>query len=200
MKNNNNDISKNLNLEVKKSSNDSLRYSQKSENNINLYNKNQELESIRNFTKSSTYNKNQNNNIYNFENINDNQNNNINQIQKSRTCRENENINRTNSTLRLNQFGQNRLETVLETISEVSKSKVDSSDISDDNEENEQNNENNMSNENKEIKINNKIKEESANKIASEIKVHATDTRMNDSESNTANKKSLNFMSSEKTH
>ena len=81
----------------------------------------------------------------------------MNQIQKSRTCRENENIHSSSFTLRLNQFGQNRLETVLETISEVSKSKVDSSEISDDDE----NEENKKDNENNEIKNINKIKDES---------------------------------------
>ena len=100
------------------------------------------------YAKSRTYNKKENNITHNIIKLSDNAINNINQIQKSRTCRENQNIHRTSFTLRLNNFGQNHLETVLETVSEVSISKVDSSEISDEDE----NNENTIKNENIEDK------------------------------------------------
>ena len=143
--------------------------------------------------KSSTFNQkenhiiNENNNE--TKNLNDNIINNINAIQKSRTYIENT-IPRLSFTLRLNNLGQNHLETVLETVSETSNSKVDSSEISDDEG-------NIINNEGIETK---QLKEESGN-INSEQKLQ-TDTRINDSEYNntTQNKKSLYFLTSEKTH
>jgi len=193
-------IKKNTNKNsMKRFSNDSLKLYQNNEN-IMIFNdinniQNEEKEKNKLFTKSSTYNNNQNNNTYYINNINDNQNNNIN-IQKARTCRENENINKASLTIRLNNLGQNHLETVLEAISEASNSKIDSSELSED-EENEVSNKNNIKNETKES---GKIKEE-FNKFPSEHKNQGTgtDTRIYDSEYNLANKKSLYFLSSEKT-
>ena len=75
-------------------------------------------------------------------------------------------------------------------MSEASNSKVDSSEISNDEG-------NNINNEGIETK---QLKEESGN-INSELKIQ-TDTRINDSEYNntTQNKKSLYFLTSEKSH
>ena len=117
------------------------------------------------------------------------------QIQKSRTS-ENENFHYLSFTLRLNNLGQNRLETVLETLSEASNSKVDSSEIS----EEDENNQNNKKNEENEENEDKKIKEEVANSNNTEQKLQGTDTKINDSDYNIANKKSLYFLSSEKTH
>lgn len=158
--------------------------------------KNEEKEEYKLYTKSSTYNNNcsQVKKVFNYNNLNDNINNNKNKIQKSRTCRENENINRHSFTIRLNNMGRNHLETVLETVNEVSHSIVDSIELSDDDED-ERNDENTHKNETKET---GKIKEESCN-INSESKVKGTNTRINDSDYNEAKKKSL-FLSSEKTH
>ena len=143
------------------------------------------------YIKSSTYNKRENNISFNINNLNDNSTNRE-QIQKSRTS-ENDNFHYSSFTLRLNNLGQNRLETVLETVSETSNSKVDSSEISDE----EENNENNLKNEENEDK---KIKEEFGNSNNTEQKMQGTDTKINDSDYNIANKKSLYFLSSEKTH
>lgn len=143
------------------------------------------------YIKSSTYNKRENNISFNINNLNDNSTNRE-QIQKSRTS-ENDNFHYSSFTLRLNNLGQNRLETVLETVSEASNSKVDSSEISDE----EENNENNLKNEENEDK---KIKEEFGNSNNTEQKMQGTDTKINDSDYNIANKKSLYFLSSEKTH
>ena len=148
------------------------------------------------YSKSSTYNKKENNISSNIIKLNDNSINNINPIQKSRTCRENENIHRASFTLRLNNLAQNHLETVLETVSEVSNSKVDSSEISDE----DANNENNGNIRNNEIIEDKKIKEDFGNSNNTEQKMQGTDTRINDSDCNAANKKSLYFLSSEKTH
>ena len=70
------------------------------------------------------------------------------QIQKSRTCQENDYFQRQSLTIRLNNIGRTRLETVLETVSEASNSnsKILSSEISDDN-ENKDNKENKETNE-----------------------------------------------------
>jgi hypothetical protein len=120
-----------------------------------------------------------------------------NNIQKSRTCRENENIfiNRTSSILHLINLNQNHLETVLETVSEASNSKIDSSEISNENE----NNSNKIESKddiNENDTVNKKTKEETINN--SEHKINGSDFRINDSDNNTATKKSLYFP--EKTH
>lgn len=143
--------------------------------------------------KSTTFNQKENhiiNEINNeIKNINDNIINNINAIQKSKTYIDNS-IPRLSFTLRLNNLRQNHLETVLETLSEASNSKVDSFEISNDEG-------NYINNEGIETK---QLKEESGN-INSELKIQ-TDTRINESEYNntTQNKKSLYFLTSEKTH
>ena len=100
--------------------------------------------------------------------------------------------------MRLNNLGQNHLETVLETVNEVSNSKIDSSELSEE-EENKENNDNKKNEESL------KIKEESGN-ITTENKGTrtgtgtGTDTKINDSDCNVGIKKSLYFLSSEKTH
>ena len=174
---------------------DSMKLSQRSENYY-INNNNSKIDDMyKTITKSNTYNKkNDQSTSFNIINLNDNLNNNI---QKSRTCRENENIyiNRTNSILHLINLNQNHLETVLETVSEVSNSKVDSSEISNENENDSQKiqskddiNENDT--------VNKKTKEETINN--SEHKINGSDFRINDSDNNTATKKSLYFP--EKTH
>jgi hypothetical protein len=146
------------------------------------------------YIKSSTYNKRENNISFNINNLNDNSTNRE-QIQKSRTS-ENDNFHYSSFTLRLNNLGQNRLETVLETVSEASNSKVDSSEISDE----DGNNGNNINTGKNEVIENKKIKEDFGNSNNTEQKMQGTDTKINDSEYNAANKKSLYFLSSEKTH
>ena len=156
---------------------------------MNNINKIEEIEDNKKLIKSSTFNK-EKNIAYEINNINEIPINNENSIQKSRTI-ENQ-IPRLSFTLRFNNMGPNHLETVLETVSEASNSKVDSSEISDENEDNKKNEEI----ENKKLKL----KEESVNNISSDLKIQ-TETRMNDSDFNSnLNKKSLYFLSSEKTH
>ena len=80
-------------------------------------------------TKSITYNMSNEDLLFNINKLNEIINNNNIPLQKSRTYQENENnSNRANLALRLNYFGQNRLETVYETVSE-SNSKVNSSEV-----------------------------------------------------------------------
>ena len=158
--------------------------------NINNINKNEEKKV---YIKSSTYNNNPNINTY-INNLNDNPNNDRN-LQKARTSHENENFNRASFTLRINNLYQNHLETVLEAVSEASNSKIDSSEISDD-EENNDNNKNNIKNDTKES---GKNKEESGT-ITSKQKNQQTDAKINENEYYVTNKKSLYFLSSEKTH
>ena len=176
-----------------KNSNDSIKLSQRSENYY--INSNSKIEDIKKIiTKSNTYNKsNDPSTAFNIINLNDNLNNNI---QKSRTYREeNLNINRTSSILRLMNLNQNHLETVLETVSEASNSKVDSSGISNEN-ENDSDNSENKDDINENDTGNKKTKEETINN--SDHKINASDFRIYDSENNTATKKSLYFP--EKTH
>lgn len=173
---------------------DSLLLSQKIENNNINYNfRNEDIG--RSIAKSITYNI--CNDYTSFDNnLNDNQNNNYLLLQKSRTCRENEIINMPSFTFRFNNLRQNHLETVLETVSEVSNSKVDSSKISD-NKENNENSENiNKINDKTQ---NEKTKEEIYNNNT-EQKIQGFETRINDSNNNTITKKSFYFLSSEKTH
>jgi hypothetical protein len=123
----------------KNNTNESLKLSLKSENN----NKNKEKDDNKKYTKSSTYNEhnNKSNNSFNNCILNDNDiiNNNLFQLKKSRTCKENEVFQRQSFNLGFNNINRNHLETVLETISEVSNSKVDSSDINKKKEETENN-------------------------------------------------------------
>lgn len=181
-----------------RNSSDSLKLSQRSENYF--INNNSKIEDInKRIIKSNTYNKrNDQSASFNIINLNDNLNNNI---QKSRTCRENENIyiNRTSSILHLINLNQNHLETVLETVSEVSNSKVDSSEIDNENENDSDKMESKddiNNNDNDNDTINKKTKEETINN--SDHKINVSDFRINDSENNTATKKSLYFP--EKTH
>jgi len=172
-----------------RNSSDSIKLSQRSENYY-IYKK---------ITKANTYNKrNDQSTSFNIINLNDNLNNNI---QKSRTCRENENIyiNRTSSILHLINLNQNHLETVLETVSEASNSKVDSSEISNENENENENNSDKIESKddiNENDTGNKKTKEGTINN--SDHKINGSDFRINDSENNTATKKSLYFP--EKTH
>lgn len=173
-----------------RNSSESVKLSQRSENYY-INNTNSKKEDIyKTITKSNTYDKrNDQSTSFNIINLNDNMNNNI---QKSRTCRENENIfiNRTSSILHLINLNQNHLETVLETVSEASNSKIDSSEISNENE----NNSNKIESKddiNENDTVNKKTKEETINN--SEHKINGSDFRINDSENNTTTKKSLYF-------
>lgn len=69
---------------------------------------------------------------FNISTINDKNifNKDIDSVQKSKTCKE-ENINRLNLNYHFNNNDQNHLNAVLETINEVSNSKIDSSEIND---------------------------------------------------------------------
>ena len=203
---------------IQRNSIDSLKYSIKSESNININHNNNnniknEKKEDKEFTKSSTYNnQSQSINTFSYGNINDNINDNINnnniQIQKSRTCQEYENFQRQSLTIRLNNIGRTHLETVLETLSEASNSKVDSSEISDDteneeikeNDDNKENKENYETNENTgkyETKESGKNKDSENNNT--EQKIQGSDIRINDNDFNVVTKKSL-FLASEKTH
>ena len=173
-----------------RNSSESVKLSQRSENYY-INNTNSKKEDIfKTITKSNTYDKrNDQSTSFNIINLNDNMNNNI---QKSRTCRENENIfiNRTSSILHLINLNQNHLETVLETVSEASNSKIDSSEISNEN----GNNSNKIESKddiNENDTVNKKTKEETINN--SEHKINGSDFRINDSENNTTTKKSLYF-------
>ena len=137
-------------------------------------------------TKSSTFNEhnNQPNNLFNYININDNDiliNNNI-PLQKSMSCQENEVFQRQCFTLGFNNINRNHLETVVETLSEVSNSKADSSELNNKNEDNENSGKN-------ETKETTKNKEESCN-INSEQKNSGLDIKINERDNFTP-KKSL---------
>lgn len=104
-------------------------------------NTNEKKEEHKKYTKSNTYNNqtsNSNNSFINYNNLinNDNIYTNKIHIQKSRTCLVNE-VKSQNIKLGFNNLKGNHLETVLETVSEVSNSKIDSSEKSKKNEENE---------------------------------------------------------------
>jgi hypothetical protein len=138
-----NDMNDNINnsdlCNYRNNTNESLKISLKSENNKINEEKDEPIE----YTKSSTYNNhtNQSNNSFiNCNNLNDNDNDNLNnnaRIQKSRTLQENDAFQRQCFTFHFNNINGNHLETVLETISEVSNSKVDSLEKSNKDEENE---------------------------------------------------------------
>ena len=98
------------------------------------------------YKKSSTYNIGEGVTVITINNFNDNQNiNNKIPVKKSKTRNE-ENINRLNLGYHFNHNGPNHLGTVLETINEVSNSKVDSSDLSDDDDNINNKNSNNINN------------------------------------------------------
>ena len=163
------------------------------------------------FAKSVTYNIGEGDNTININELGGN---NLNpqklEVKKSRTCKETDNSSRVNSNFIL-YYNKNRLETVLETVNEVSNSKIDSSNISDKiKNDNNNNNKNLISDVNidninlKEINIDNR-----KNIINREYKNHDSENRINDSENNTISalitaaanntKKSLYFLKSEKT-
>ena len=100
------------------------------------------------YKKSSTYNIGEGVTVITINNFNDGQNiNNKMPVKKAKTRNE-ENINRLNLGYHFNHNGPNRLGTVLETINEVSNSKVDSSDLSDDDDNINNKNGNNINNNN----------------------------------------------------
>ena len=90
------------------------------------------------YIKSSTYNIGEGVTVFQINNFNDNINIDKSAVKKSKTCKEGtiNNTNRLNIQTKFNNMGPNRLGTVLETIFEVSNSKVDSSELSDDSNEN----------------------------------------------------------------
>ena len=162
-------------------------------NNSNSAKSPQKNEEDKIWTKSNTYalgERDISNNEDNYES------------KKSKTISENENVPRINN-LRLN----NHLETVLETINEISNSKIDVSKLSDDPEKDNKNN-----NLNNNINKDNicKYKKEEASKVNINIdhKIQVSENKINDSENTTSTlvtttwnntKKPLNFINSEKT-
>ncbi len=172
-------------------------------NNTNIVKspqKNEEEDKI--WTKSNTYALGERD-ISNNELIDSNLNiNNIYEAKKSKTISENENVQRI-TNFRLN----NHLETVLETINEMSNSKIDISKLSDDAEKD--NKSNDISNNiNKDNICKYKKDESSKININIDHKIQVSENRINDSE-NTAStlvtatgnytKKPLNVINSEKT-
>ena len=163
-------------------------------NNANSGKNPQKNEEDKIWTKSNTY-------ALGERDISNNENNNY-ESKKSKTISENENVPRINN-LRLN----NHLETVLETINELSNSKIEVSKLSDDPEKDNKNN-NLNNNVNKDNIC--KYKKEEAPKVNINIdhKIQVSENRINDSENTTSTlvtttlnntKKPLNFIISEKT-
>jgi hypothetical protein len=163
-------------------------------NNSNSEKTPQKNEEDKIWTKSNTY-------ALGERDISNNENNNY-DSKKSKTISENENVPRINN-LRLN----NHLETVLETINELSNSKIEVSKLSDDPEKDNKNN-NLNNNVNKDNIC--KYKKEEASKVNINIdhKIQVSENRINDSENTTSTlvtttwnntKKPLNFINSEKT-
>ena len=163
-------------------------------NNSNSEKTPQKNEEDKIWTKSNTY-------ALGERDISNNENNNY-ESKKSKTISENENVPRINN-LRLN----NHLETVLETINELSNSKIEVSKLSDDPEKDNKNN-NLNNNVNKDNIC--KYKKEEASKVNINIdhKIQVSENRINDSENTTSTlvtttlnntKKPLNFIISEKT-
>ena len=126
------------------------------------------------YKKSSTYNIGEGVTAVKINNFNDNKINNRSPVKKSKTCNE-ENINRLNLGYRYNDKVQNHLGTVLETINEVSNSKVDSSELSDNDDDNNDDNKNKNDNNINVINNENNRKKETN-----------SDNKKNDSEYNTA--------------
>ena len=170
-------------------------------NNANSGKNPQKNEEDKIWAKSNTYALGERD-ISNNELIDNNLNENIYDSKKSKTISENESVQRINN-LRLN----NHLETVLETINEISNSKIDVSKLSDDPEkDNKNNNLNNIVNKDDTCKY----KKEEASKVNINIdhKIQVSENRINDSENTTSTlvtttwnntKKPLNFINSEKT-
>ena len=163
-------------------------------NNSNSEKTPQKNEEDKIWTKSNTY-------ALGERDISNNENNNY-DSKKSKTISENESVQRINN-LRLN----NHLETVLETINEISNSKIEASKLSDEPEKDNKNN--NLSNNADKDNIC-KYKKEEASKVNINIdhKIQVSENRINDSENTTSTlvtttwnntKKPLNFINSEKT-
>ena len=163
-------------------------------NNSNSEKTPQKNEEDKIWAKSNTY-------ALGERDISNNENNNY-DSKKSKTISENENVPRINN-LRLN----NHLETVLETINELSNSKIEVSKLSD---EPEKDNKNNNLNNNVNKDNICKYKKEEASKVNINIdhKIQVSENRINDSENTTSTlvtttlnntKKPLNFIISEKT-
>ena len=155
------------------------------------------------WTKSNTYALGEKD-ISNNELIDNNLNVNIYEPKKSKTITENENVQRINN-FRLN----NHLETVVETINEISNSKIEVSKLSDDPEKDCKNfSLNNNVNKDKDNDCKYKKDEMAKNNNYIDHKIQVSENRINDSENtastlvtNTGNntKKPLNFITSEKT-
>lgn len=193
------------NLTIKIENNQEINLMVKNNNSVRAKSpqKNEEEDKI--WTKSNTYALGERD-ISNNELIDKNLNINAYEAKKSKTISENENVQRINN-FRLN----NHLETVLETINEISNSKIEVSKLSDDAEKDIIND--NLNNNNN-INIDNicKYKKDEASKININInlehKVQVSENRINDSENTTSTlltatgnntKKQLNFINSEKT-
>ena len=185
---------------------ENLFYIYKTNNNKNQKYKKQNEEII--FVKSGTYDLGEyNKSIFlndNYINNNKSYNNEKNKIKKSKSYKNNDN---TYKRIKLNNHLnndklQNHLETVIETINEVSNSKIDSSNI---NEDNENNNSNIIINSNNNIVI--KEKNENLVKTKNEL-TFVNEQKIQYSENTTSvlattavdnTKKSLYFLKSEKT-
>ena len=159
--------------------------------NLNLSSKSEKgkkNEEQKEFKKSSTYNMGEGAILIKMKNFNDISNNNSPYVKKSKSFKE-ININRLNLPYRINNNGGYHLDTVLETINEVSNSIVDSSELSDDDEEEENNEENNANN-------NNNVKCLNYDSNKKKERETISDSKKNDSEynANTATKNTLNLL------
>jgi hypothetical protein len=183
------DDNQELNLLVKKNNSNSAKNPQKNEEEDKIW------------TKSNTYALGERD-TSNNELIDNNLKINIYEAKKSKTISEKENVQRINN-LKLN----NHLETVLETINEISNSKIEASKLSDEPEKDNKNN--NLSNNADKDNIC-KYKKEEASKVNINFdhKIQVSENRINDSENTTSTlvtatgnntKKPLNFINSVKT-
>ena len=183
------DDNQELNLVVKNNNSYSAKSPQKNEEEDKIW------------TKSNTYALGERD-MSNNELIDNNLNENIYESKKSKTISDNENVQRINN-FRLN----NHLETVLETINEISNSKIDVSKLSDDPEKDNKNS--NLSNNvNKDNTCKYKKDETLKVNINIDHKIQVSENRINDSENTTSTlvtttlnntKKPLNLINSEKT-
>lgn len=128
--------------------------------------------------KSSTFNIGEENASFKINILNENNNTKNPSVKKSKTYIE-ENVYRLNVQHIFNNLGHNRLGTVLETINEVSNSKIDSSEISD---------RSDLDEENK-----NKEKNEYNNKNKNIHEANNSDNKKNDSEGNMATKNTIHL-------
>ena len=189
----------NLTIKIEDNQELNLLVNNHNSNGTKIPQKNEEEDKI--WTKSNTYALGERD-ISNNELIDNNLNVNIYEAKKSKTISENENVQRINN-FRLN----NHLETVVETINEISNSKIDASKLSDDAEKDNKNN--NLSNNvNKDNICKYKKDEISKNNINIDHKIQVSENRINDSENTTSTlltatgnntKKPLNCINYEKT-